>query len=505
MHRNCKIPEVAIRQLFQFIGTLYGIHAERIDHMCIDWQVAPQRIDPRLCVKQNRDIKRRIARTQSFAAAHIERRRGNRNRVTESGADPLFQQKIKLQEIDRFSQKIVETVFKEHFARCVCSVRSESNNRYSAIIRQRAQALRRFHTVHFRHHVIEHHQIVKILFCQFNRFSSARGQIDRHVIRLQQTGRDLEIDRTVVYNQHAYIFHPLRLPYDIRRGFILSRQGAYNPSVKQRQMDAIVAFERFNIFHRLKNLYEPDVRPSVHRAQSAYLGRRRHHVGIRLWIKAHGFHGGSAKRIIHAKARKVKFNRLLYASDFSTDQHVGMHALGHIGNGAIVQNLLQKRDCKHRAFSVFALNSDIAAHHARHLAPDCKAKPRADKRAVGFCIHLLVLRENLFKILRADSAAGILDRNNHPHHILARMFPSPIQTDITGLRKLLRIAQKIEQDLLDALVIPKQPDRRIGFDIDQQAYRLFGKAHADNMYNRFDQRRQHIFRLYQFELARFNF
>ena len=63
----------------------------------------------------------------------------------------------------------------------------------------------------------------------------------------------------------------------------------------------------------------------------------------------------------------------------------------------------------------------------------------------------------------------------------------------------------IEQDLLDALVIPKQPDRRIGFDIDQQAYRLFGKAHADNMYNRFDQRRQHIFRLYQFELARFNF
>ena len=65
---------------------------------------------------------------------------------------------------------------------------------------------------------------------------------------------------------------------------------------------------------------------------------------------------------------------------------------------------------EHRAFAQLARHRPVAAHHARELAGDGKAEPRAAEALSGRGIGLAELLEQLCLLLRSPATAGVGDR-----------------------------------------------------------------------------------------------
>src|SRR6516225_1176015 len=69
---------------------------------------------------------------------------------------------------------------------------------------------------------------------------------------------------------------------------------------------------------------------------------------------------------------------------------------------------------KHRTFAWLARHGDVAAHHARELAGDSKAEPRAAEALSGRGISLAELLEQLCLLLRRHADASVSDSELNP-------------------------------------------------------------------------------------------
>jgi hypothetical protein len=109
---------------------------------------------------------------------------------------------------------------------------------------------------------------------------------------------------------------------------------------------------------------------------------------------------------------------------------------------------------ENRALARVARHDDIAAHHARELAGDCKAEASAAKALRGRGIGLGELLKQLCLRLgrHPDTAVGGSELD------LAAFigYPARLQLDLALLRELARIGQQIQQDLPQ----PQRVDRQ---------------------------------------------
>src|SRR5215471_12650996 len=96
-----------------------------------------------------------------------------------------------------------------------------------------------------------------------------------------------------------------------------------------------------------------------------------------------------------------------------------------------------------RSFTRLARHCHVAAHHARELAGDGKAEPRAGEALRGRGISLAELLEQLCLLLRRHANAGVGDRELDP--VATVGDPTCPQPDLAFLGKLAGIAEEIEQ------------------------------------------------------------
>src|SRR5262249_1433425 len=100
---------------------------------------------------------------------------------------------------------------------------------------------------------------------------------------------------------------------------------------------------------------------------------------------------------------------------------------------------------KHRAFARLARHGYVAAHHARELAREGKAEPRAAEALSGRPIGLAELLEQLSLLLRSHANAGVGDGELDEGAAIAHL--ARLQLDLTLFGELAGIAQQVEQDL----------------------------------------------------------
>src|SRR5215813_9798076 len=98
-----------------------------------------------------------------------------------------------------------------------------------------------------------------------------------------------------------------------------------------------------------------------------------------------------------------------------------------------------------RAFAVLARHGHIAAHHARELAREGKAKSRAPETLCSRGIGLTEFFEQLCLLFRGHADTGVSDRELDPAATIGN--PARPQPDLAFLGELARIAEEIEQDL----------------------------------------------------------
>src|SRR5262249_48939163 len=100
---------------------------------------------------------------------------------------------------------------------------------------------------------------------------------------------------------------------------------------------------------------------------------------------------------------------------------------------------------EHRALARLARHGHVAAHHARELASDGKAKPRAAKVLRGGRIGLGEFFEQLCLLLRSHTDSrvgdGKLDEIAAIAHLACGKF------DFARFGELTRITKEIEKDL----------------------------------------------------------
>src|SRR5262252_7976400 len=100
---------------------------------------------------------------------------------------------------------------------------------------------------------------------------------------------------------------------------------------------------------------------------------------------------------------------------------------------------------EHRTFARLARHGHVAAHHARELAREGKAEPRAAEALSGRGIGLGELLEQLRLLLRGHANTGVSDRELDP--VATVGDPARPQPDLAFLGELAGIAQQIEQYL----------------------------------------------------------
>src|SRR5262249_50046086 len=101
--------------------------------------------------------------------------------------------------------------------------------------------------------------------------------------------------------------------------------------------------------------------------------------------------------------------------------------------------------CKDRALARLARHRHVAAHRARELAREGKAKPRAAEALGSRGIGLVELLEELGLLLGGHANAGVSDRELDP--VATVGDPARPQPDLAFLGELAGIAEEIEQDL----------------------------------------------------------
>src|SRR5215471_18288366 len=100
---------------------------------------------------------------------------------------------------------------------------------------------------------------------------------------------------------------------------------------------------------------------------------------------------------------------------------------------------------EHRAFALLARHRHVAAHHARELAGDGEAEPRAAEALSGCGIGLTELLEQLCLLLRSHADAGVGDGELDEAAAIADLACR--KPNLARFGELARIAEKIEQDL----------------------------------------------------------
>src|SRR5262249_27956659 len=100
---------------------------------------------------------------------------------------------------------------------------------------------------------------------------------------------------------------------------------------------------------------------------------------------------------------------------------------------------------KHRTFAQLARHGHVASHHARELAGDGKAEPRAAEALRGRGVSLAELVEQLCLLLRSHANASVSDGELNPATSVGD--PTRLQLDLTLFGELAGIAQQIEQYL----------------------------------------------------------
>src|SRR5262249_15900746 len=92
-----------------------------------------------------------------------------------------------------------------------------------------------------------------------------------------------------------------------------------------------------------------------------------------------------------------------------------------------------------------ARHAHVAAHHARELAREGKAEPRAAEALSGCGIGLAELLEQLSLLLRSHANAGVGDGELDEAAAIAHL--ARLQLDLTLFGELAGIAKEVEQDL----------------------------------------------------------
>src|SRR5215471_2004613 len=100
---------------------------------------------------------------------------------------------------------------------------------------------------------------------------------------------------------------------------------------------------------------------------------------------------------------------------------------------------------KHRTFAQLARHGHVASHHARELAGDGKAEPRAAEALRGRGVSLAELVEQLCLLLRSHANASVSDGELNPATSVGD--PTRLQLDLTLFGELAGIAQQVEQYL----------------------------------------------------------
>src|SRR5262249_15392641 len=98
-----------------------------------------------------------------------------------------------------------------------------------------------------------------------------------------------------------------------------------------------------------------------------------------------------------------------------------------------------------RTLAWLARYGHVAAHHARELARDGKAEPRAAEALSGRGIGLAELLEQLCLLLRRHADAGVGDGELDEAAAIAHLACRKL--DLARLGELARIAEEIEQYL----------------------------------------------------------
>jgi len=102
---------------------------------------------------------------------------------------------------------------------------------------------------------------------------------------------------------------------------------------------------------------------------------------------------------------------------------------------------------EHRTLAQLARHSHIAAHHARELASNGKAKPRAAIAARGQRIGLGEILGQFRLLLGGQADAGVRDGKLDP--VASVRHLAHAQGNLALLRELTGVAQEIEQNLLE--------------------------------------------------------
>src|SRR5262249_34469780 len=100
--------------------------------------------------------------------------------------------------------------------------------------------------------------------------------------------------------------------------------------------------------------------------------------------------------------------------------------------------------CEHRALVRLARDRHVATHHARELAGDGKAEPRAAEALRGRGIGLGELLEQLYLLLRSHADAGVGDRELDEAAAIAHLACRKL--DLARFRELAGIAELVAED-----------------------------------------------------------
>src|SRR5690606_23445544 len=119
----------------------------------------------------------------------------------------------------------------------------------------------------------------------------------------------------------------------------------------------------------------------------------------------------------------------------------------------------RQRDGESRAPSDFAFNLDLSTHGLNKTRHDGETKPGALYMSTRFAVQAFKLAEDAFGLVYRNAGSRVTHLQNEVE-ALSRGLGFGRNGDIALLCKLHRIADDVEQDLLNAVRIALEPDAR---------------------------------------------
>ena len=148
----------------------------------------------------------------------------------------------------------------------------------------------------------------------------------------------------------------------------------------------------------------------------------------------------------------------------------GLHPFLNVPNRLPIFNPVIDVKRKGRPLSVNALYLDRATHHPDQSLADGQSQPGTFHRAVPPRIHLRETGKNVTQIVFPDADAGIADRSHEAAVLVIHFLIAHFERDFTVMRELDRIAQEIDEYLLQPNLIAYQEIRDIRIDLGLQLH-----------------------------------